>query len=103
MADHYGTSIVPARVYRPKDKAKVENTVLIVQRWILARLRNRQFFSLQELERTIRELVDELNARPFKRLPGNRFFALRRTGTCLHATAACNPLRIRRVACGDQG
>lgn len=72
MADHYGTSIVPARVYRPKDKAKVENTVLIVQRWILARLRNRQFFSLEELERAIRELVDDLNKRPFKRLPGNR-------------------------------
>ena len=73
MADHYGISIVPARIYSPKDKAKVENSVLIAQRWIIARMRNRQFFSLEELNRAITELVRELNERPFKRLPGNRF------------------------------
>lgn len=73
MADRYGVTIIPARIYCPKDKAKVENSVLIVQRWILARLRNRQFFSLEELNQAIAELLKELNSRPFKRLPGNRF------------------------------
>jgi transposase len=63
MAAHYGTSILPARVRRPRDKAKVENGVLIVERFVLARLRNRQFFSLEELNQAIRELLDELNAR----------------------------------------
>ena len=45
MAAHYGTAILPARPYKPRDKAKVEVAVLLVQRWIIARLRNRQFFS----------------------------------------------------------
>ena len=45
MASHYGTAVIPARPYKPRDKAKVEVGVQVVQRWILARLRNRQFFS----------------------------------------------------------
>jgi transposase len=63
MAAHYRTAIIPARPYKPRDKAKVEVGVQVVQRWILARLRNRRFFSLAELNRAIRELVDQLNDR----------------------------------------
>ncbi len=66
MASHYGTAVVPARPYKPRDKAKVEVGVQVVQRWILARLRNRQFFSLAELNQAIRELVDQLNDRPMR-------------------------------------
>lgn len=72
MAAHYGTSILPARVRRPRDKAKVENGVPIVERFILARLRNRQFFSLEELNQAIRELLDELNARLMCKLGASR-------------------------------
>ena len=63
MAAHYGTAILPARPYKPRDKAKVEVAVQVAQRWILARLRNRRFFSLFELNAAIRRLVDELNMR----------------------------------------
>lgn len=72
MLRHYNTAALPARPYKPKDKAKAEVGVQVVTRWILARLRNRQFFSLFELNVAIRRLLDELNNRPFKRLPGTR-------------------------------
>lgn len=72
MAQHYGMTVIPARPRRPKDKAKVETGVLVVQRWILARLRNRTFFSLGELNQAIWELLDELNERPFQKLEGSR-------------------------------
>jgi len=72
FAAHYGTAVLPARPYRPQDKAKVEVGVQIVQRWILARLRNRRFFSLAELNAAIAELVEDLNRRPFRKLPGCR-------------------------------
>lgn len=63
MAEHYGTAILPARPRKPRDKAKVEVAVQVAQRWILARLRNRRFFSLAELNAEIRQLRDELNMR----------------------------------------
>lgn len=63
MAEHYGTAILPARPRKPRDKAKVEVAVQVAQRWILARLRNRRFFSLAELNVAIRRLLDELNMR----------------------------------------
>ena len=66
MASHYGTAVIPARPYKPRDKAKVEVGVQVVQRWILARLRNRRFFSLAELNQAIHELVDQLNDRPMR-------------------------------------
>ena len=66
MARHYGTAIVPARPYKPRDKAKVEVGVQVVGRWILARLRHRRFFSLAELNAAIRALLDELNDRPMR-------------------------------------
>src|SRR4030067_606440 len=70
MAAHYGTAIIPARVKKAKDKAKVESGVLLVERWILAALRNRTFFSLAELNEAIRDLLVRLNNRPFQKLPG---------------------------------
>jgi transposase len=72
MAGHYGAAILPARPYRPRDKAAVEMSVLVVQRWILARLRNRRFFSLAALNAAIAALLRDLNHRPFKKLPGSR-------------------------------
>lgn len=72
MAQHYGIGIIPARPRKPKDKAKVECGVLVAQRWIIARLRNRTFFNLQELNDAIAELLEELNTRPFQKLEGCR-------------------------------
>ncbi len=72
MARHYSTAVLPARPFSPRDKAAVEMSVLVCQRWILARLRNRQFFSLTELNIAIAELLVNLNQRPFKKLPGSR-------------------------------
>jgi transposase len=66
MASHYGTAVIPARPYKPRDKAKVEVGVQVVQRWILARLRNQRFFSLAELNQAIRELIDQLNDRTMR-------------------------------------
>ncbi|MGY3464662.1 transposase [Bradyrhizobium sp. LM6.11] len=66
LARHYRTAIVPARPYRPRDKAKVEVGVQIVGRWILARLRNRRFFSLAALNEAIHALLVELNDRPLR-------------------------------------
>ena len=72
LAAHYQVAVLPARPYKPKDKAKAEVGVQVVERWILARLRHHSFFSLAEANRCIRTLLDELNSRPFKQLPGNR-------------------------------
>ena len=72
MANHYDTVVIPARPRKAKDKAKVEAAVLVVERWILARLRNRQFFSLRQLNETIAELLIQLNNRAFQKLPGCR-------------------------------
>lgn len=72
LARHYKTTVIPARPYKPKDKAKAENAVLVVERWIMARLRHHTFFTLAELNHHIRFLLDDLNNRPFKKLPGTR-------------------------------
>jgi len=72
LAAHYQTAIVPARPYKPKDKAKAEVAVQIVERWIMARLRHQTFFTLASLNQAIRVLLDDLNQRPFKKLPGTR-------------------------------
>ena len=83
LAMHYGVGVLPTRPYKPRDKAKVETGVQIVQRWIVAALRHRKFFSLAELNQAIRELLTPLNQRPFRRergqepffqLPGTIFF-----------------------------
>ena len=70
FARHYGCAVLAARPAHPCDMPKVEGSVLLVRRWILARLRNRRFFSLAELNRAIAELLVDLNNRPFKKLPG---------------------------------
>ena len=66
FAKHYGCAVLAARPAHPRDKPKVEGSVLLVQRWILARFRNRQFFTLAELNRAIAELLIDLNQRLFK-------------------------------------
>jgi len=72
LASHYGTAILPARVKRPRDKAKAEVGVQLAERWILAALRNRTFFALAELNAAIWELLARLNARRFRKLPTSR-------------------------------
>jgi len=72
LAQHYGVAVIPARVRKPKDKAKAEVGVQVVERWILARLRNRTFFSLADLNQAISDLLDELDARPMKHLGRSR-------------------------------
>lgn len=72
MAAHYGVAVVPARPAKPRDKAKVEAGVLLVERWILAALRKRKFFSLAELNEAIAELLERLNNRPFHKREGTR-------------------------------
>ena len=70
--DHYGIAIIPARVRKPRDKAKAELGVQLVTRWILAVLRHHTFFGLGQLNEAIEGLLDSLNDRPFQRLPGSR-------------------------------
>jgi transposase len=72
MSAHYGCAVIPARAGKPRDKAKAESGVLVAERWILAALRQRTFFSLAEANAAIAERVAWLNARPFKKLPGSR-------------------------------
>ncbi len=72
FAVHYGMGVVPARPYRPRDKAKVESGVQVCERWIIAALRNRKFFHLAELNQAIRELLVRLNERPFRKRDGSR-------------------------------
>jgi len=70
LGQHYQMAIVPARPRKPKDKAKVEVAVQVAQRWILARLRNETFFSIEALNERIGELLEDLNSRPMKRYGG---------------------------------
>ena len=72
FARYYGLAVVPARVRKPKDKAKVEVGVQVVERWILARLRDHTFFSLAALNKAIHQLLDELNGRPMRHLGESR-------------------------------
>ena len=72
LAEHYGTTVIPARSRRPKDKAKVESAVFVAERWILAALRNHTFFSLAELNRAIAEKLHDLNNRKFQKLNTTR-------------------------------
>jgi transposase len=72
MAAHYGVAVVPARQAKPRDKAKVEAGVLLVERWILAALRKRKFFGLNEVNQAIEELLGRLNDRRFRKRDGSR-------------------------------
>jgi len=95
FAKHYGCAVLAARPRHPRDKPKVEGSVLLVQRWILARLRNRQFFSLGELNAAIADLLLDLNLRPFKKLPG-----CRRSAFELLDAPALRPLPTSRYVIG---
>lgn len=72
LAEHYGCAILPARPRRPRDKASVEAGVLLVERWILARLRHRRFYSLAEVNAAIAPLLEYLNDKPLQKLEGSR-------------------------------
>lgn len=72
LAEHYDTTVLPARSRKPRDKGRVEGAVLIVERWILARLRNRTFFSLAALNEAIAELIEDLNNRPMRHIGKSR-------------------------------
>ncbi|MDF2790853.1 MAG: transposase [Neobacillus sp.] len=72
MAEHYQTAIIPARVRHPKDKPNVEGTVKIISTWIIASLRNGQYFSITELNQAIRERLTEYNTKPFQKKEGSR-------------------------------
>jgi transposase len=76
MAEHHGTAVIPARIRRPKDKPRAEGTVGILSTWIIAALRDRQFFSLGELNEAVRAKLSEFNGKPFQKKPGTRLSAL---------------------------
>ena len=75
MAEHYGTAIIPARPVKPKDKPNAEGTVKVLETWILAALRNRKFFTFQELNKAIHKKLEEFNAKPFQKKQGSRLSA----------------------------
>jgi transposase len=72
MALHYGVGVVPARPYKPRDKAKVESGVLLIERWIIAALRHHRFFSVINANKAVRELLERVNQKPFRKRPGSR-------------------------------
>jgi transposase len=102
MAAHYNTAIVPARPYRARDKAKVEIAVQIATRFIIAKLRNRQFFSLTALNAAIAELVAQINNRMSRHLGASRRalfedverFALKRLPAEPHVFAEWKECRV---------
>ena len=75
MAEHYGTAVIPARPRTPKDKAFVEGSVGVVSTWIIAALRNRRFFSLDELNEAVSEKLYEFNRKPVQKKEGSRAVA----------------------------
>ena len=96
MAQHYGVAIIPARPAKPKDKAKVEQGVLLAERWIIAALRHRTFFELGTLNQAIAELRDRLNHRPFKKREGCRWDLF-----CQLDRAVLRPLPAQPYCFGD--
>ena len=94
LATHYGAVVVPARVFKPKDKAKVESAVQVAQRWILAVLRHRTFFSLAELNEAIWEKLEVLNARPMQKLGVSRRELYERLDPARTETATAGELRV---------
>jgi len=96
MARHYGVAIIPARPAKPRDKAKVEQGVLLAERWIIAALRHRTFFDLGSLNQAIVELRDRLNHRPFKKREGCRWDLF-----CQLDRPALRPLPAQPYCFGD--
>ena len=108
LARHYGVAVLPARVRRPRDKAKAEVAVQVVERWILAALRHRRFFSLAELNAAIAKLLERLNTRPGRPLVRGTARAARRPRThraplaTAHQPAATSPAQARRLHRGHR-
>jgi len=75
MAEHYGTAIIPARPVTPKDKPSAEGTVGVIETWIMAALRNRKFFTFEELDQAILQKLQEFNEKPFQKKKGSRLTA----------------------------
>ena len=100
MAAHYGVAVIPARAYKPRDKAKAESGVLIAERWIIARLRDRRFCSIGEANAAIAACVAEINARPFQKLDGSLAVAVRAAGPPGARAAAGHQIRVRDLAQG---
>ena len=94
LATHYGAVVVPARVFKPKDKATVESAVQVAQRWILAVLRHRTFFSLAELNEAIWEKLEVLNARPMQKLGVSRRELYEKARPARTETATAGELRV---------
>ena len=90
MAEYYETAIVPARVRAPQDKNLAEGTVKFATTWIIAALRNRKFFSLEEVKSAAKEKLDELNKTPFKKREGCRYSAYKEEEH-IHEAASFNP------------
>ena len=103
LAEHYGTAILPTRVRRPRDKAKVEAGGLVAERWILTHLRHQRFFSLAELNAAIAALVEDLNARRMRKLGVSRRELFEQLDQPALSSLPSEPFvydewRIRRVA-----
>lgn len=96
MAEHYGAVIIPARVGKARDKAKVESGVQVAEHWILAPLRHRTFFNLFEVNHAIEEQIEYLNNRPFQKLEGTRKFLFETL-----ERPALKPLPIQRYIYAD--
>jgi transposase len=95
LAMHYGVGVVPARPYKPWDKAKAESGVLLAERWIIAALHHRRFFSIEELNHAIRELRDRINQRPFRKREGSRASQFTTVDKPALNPLPAEPLRLR--------
>ena len=96
MARHYGAAVVPTRVRKPKDKAPVETGVQIAERWIIAKLRNRQFHSFGEVWEAVREELEQVNKKAFQKLPGSRLSVFKET-----EQPVLRPLPPTRYECAE--
>ncbi|WP_242999242.1 Mu transposase domain-containing protein [Enterocloster lavalensis] len=94
MAEHYGTAIIPARVRAPKDKPNAEGSVGNISTWITAALRNEQFFSLSELNRAIRQKLEDFSHRPFQKKEGSRYEIFRDEEMPLLAPLPATPYEL---------
>ncbi len=94
MAEHYGTAIIPARVRKPKDKPNVESSVGNISTWIVAALRNEQFFSLEELNRAIKEKLKDFNSRLFQKKEDSRLSLFRCEELPLLAPLPATPFEL---------
>lgn len=94
MAEHYGTAIIPARVRAPKDKPNAEGSVGNISTWITAALRNEQLFSLSELNRAIRQKLEEFSHRPFQKKEGSRYEIFRNEELPLLAPLPATPYEL---------